>query len=524
MAREVTTIPSTLDFFTKTPLKTNKKKRVAAYARVSTDNPEQLTSFETQKSYFAKYIKENPDWEIVSIYADEGISGTCIKHRKSFQNMVEMVRRGEIDIVLAKSVSRFARNVLDTVSLTREFRGLGVDVFFEEDNLHTIDPASEFTLAIYASIAQEESRHISENVKWSLRHNFSQGKVTIAFSNFLGFKRGENGEILIDENEAPTVREIYRLFLIKGMTPNGIAKELMSKGYKTVRGGTKWTYNNVVSILTNEKYKGEAILQKGFVKDYLEHKMVKNEGQLAKYHVKNSHPAIIDIPTWDMVQLEIARRAKLGASYSSTDLFGSRVFCADCGSLYGKKLWHSNDKYTKSIYQCNKRFINHCHTPNLSEEEIKEKFLIAYGKITENKEEVLTALQEAIDALTDTKEEEDKLVDLNLQMTGIEEANKKLIEEKKSHVELPDDFEKREKLLISKFNKVDSEINSIKKKIELKGIKKSKMESMLSAIKNSVSALAGWNRDLWMMVVESAEVNRDGSITFVFFGGMKVRV
>ena len=524
MAREVTTIPSTIDFFTKTPLKSVQKKRVAAYARVSTDNPEQLTSFETQKSYFAKYIKENPDWEIVSIYADEGISGTCIKHRKSFQNMVEMVRRGEIDIVLAKSVSRFARNVLDTVSLTREFRGLGVDVFFEEDNLHTIDPASEFTLAIYASIAQEESRHISENVKWSLRHNFSQGKVSIAFSNFLGYKRGQNGEILIDENEAPTVREIYRLFLVQGMTPNGIAKSLMKRGFKTARGGLKWTYNNVLSILTNEKYKGEAILQKGFVKDYLEHKVVKNEGQLAKYHVKNSHPAIIDIPIWDMVQLEIVRRAKLGASYSSTDLFGSRIFCDDCGGLYGKKLWHSNDKYTKSIYQCNKRFTNHCRTPNLSEEEIKEKFLIGYGRMTENKEECISALQEMVTCLTDTTKEEDLLVDLGLQMTGIEEANRKLIEEKKINGELPDDYEKRETLLKSKFDKVDSEISLIKNKVELKRIKKSKLESVIETIKNSQSAVIGWNRDLWMMVVESAKIHRDGSITFKFYSGLEVRV
>ena len=518
MAREVTTIPSTLDFYTKAPLMSTKKKRVAAYARVSTDNPEQLTSFETQKSYFEKYIRENPDWDIVSVYADEGISGTSLKKRVSFQEMVNGVRRGEIDIVLAKSVSRFARNLLDTISLTREFRALGVDVFFEEDNLHSIDPASEFILSIYASIAQEESRHISENVKWSLRHNFSQGKVTIPFGSFLGYKKGENGEIEIDEDQAKVVKLIYDLFLNEGMTPYMIAGELKKLRIKTVRNTDNWTYNSVLSILTNEKYKGEAILQKGFVADYLDHKVVKNEGQLAKYHVKNSHPAIIEPEFWDMAQLEVDRRNKLGRSYSSTDDFASKVICGDCGCIYGRKVWHSGTQYKTTIYQCNKKFTHHCKTPNLTEDVIKSKFVKAYNSLLNNKDKIAEDLNEVIELLTNTSQEEERLIELGIEMEAVEEANRKLIEEKKNSLEL-NKLEKRESAIRNKFNKVEKEISELKAIVELKNLKRSKMVTFVKTLESSEEGLIGWDKKVFLLTVETAKVEQNGTIRFKFYSG-----
>ena len=523
MAREVTTIPSTIDFFTKTPLMSTKKKRVAAYARVSTDNPEQLTSFETQKTYFKKYIEENPDWEIVSIYADEGISGTTAKKRKSFQSMIAKVRRGEIDIVLAKSVSRFGRNVVDIMSIVKEFRALGADIFFEEENIHSIDPASDFVLSIHASIAQEESRHISDNIKWSLRKNFADGKVTIPFSSFLGLKRGPDGEIMVDEEEAKVVKYIYMLFLTRGMTPEGIAKQLTKEGIINARKECFWTYNSVKSILTNEKYKGEAILQKGFVADYLEHKTVPNNGELPKYHVKNSHEAIIDTATWDMVQLEIKRRKDLGRSYSAVDEFASRLICGDCGGIYGKKIWHSNNQYANSVFRCNRKFERGCNTPVLRAEEVKEKFVKAYSLLINNRE-IISDLEEVIQLLTDTKKEENRLLELGVEMEGIEEANKKLIEEKKTLFDLPEDFAKREEIIHKKFGDISKEIKEVNEAITLKGQKKSKMEFFVKLLTEKKDEPIIWSKELWLLAVESAKVNQDKTITFRFFCGREIRV
>lgn len=524
MDKRVTTIPAALDPLTRAPIGQARRKRVAAYARVSTDSDEQLVSFETQKSYFREYIARNPDWDIVKVYADEGISGTSTKRRKSFQEMVEMVRRGEIDLVLAKSVSRFGRNVLDTVALTREFRALGVDVFFEEDNLHTIDPASEFTLSIYASIAQEESRHISENVKWTLRHKFSKGEVSIPFGSFLGYRKGSDGAIEIDESEAPTVREIYRLFLREGMTPGGIAKRLMELGRTTATGNPKWTHVGVLSILTNEKYKGEAILQKRFVADYLDHRVVRNDGQLAKYHVRNSHPAIIDPEEWDMVQLEVARRNSLGKSYSSADPFGCRLYCADCGGLYGRKVWHSNDRYARSVFQCNSKFGKGCGTPHLYEEEIKEKFLTAYAQAVGGGEALAADMDSLIELLTDTKAEEERMIVIASELAGIENSMKKLIEDKKALKVLPADFAKKEGVLRARFDEVSKESDALKEAIETKRLKRSKMVAFKREAAKAPGGMPVWSRELWIMSVESATVHRDKTVAFRFFNGVEVRV
>ncbi|HOQ79189.1 MAG TPA: recombinase family protein, partial [Candidatus Absconditabacterales bacterium] len=353
---KVTVIPPTIDPLTQLPINSNERIKVAAYARVSTNSDEQYTSYEAQVNYYKSYIQSKPEWEYVSVYADEGITGTNTKRRTGFNKMINDALDGKINLIVTKSISRFARNTLDTISFVRKLKDKGVEVYFEKENLWTLDSKSELILTIMASIAQEESRSISQNVTWGKRVGFKSGKVSFAYSMFLGYEKAGD-KIVIVPDEAEIVREIYKSFLVYGKTPTGIAKELKERGIKTPsKKSTNWTKNNITSILQNEKYKGDALLQKTFTDNFLEQTIIKNTGQIPQYYVENSHPAIIDKDMWELVQIEIKRRDNLGAKYSSSDIFASKLICIDCGGFYGKKKWHSNTKYERFVYQCNNKF------------------------------------------------------------------------------------------------------------------------------------------------------------------------
>ena len=334
---KVTIIPSKINPITLTPVGQVAKRKVAAYARVSTDSDEQYTSYDAQVTYYTNFINGKPNWEFVKVYADEGISGTSTKRRDEFKEMIESALNGKIDLIITKSISRFARNTLDTISITRQLKAKGIEVYFEKENLWSLDDKTEFLLTIMASIAQEESRSISQNITIGKRWGMKEGKVSFAYKNFLGYKKVD-GKIVIDEAQAETVRLIYMMFLKEGKTCTGIAEFLKSKGIPTPSGKScNWTKNTVYSILTNEKYKGDALLQKKYTADYLEHRVVPNNGELPQYYVENNHPAIIEREVWEMVQTEMMRRSMLGAAYSGNSIFASKLICGDCGKPYGKK-------------------------------------------------------------------------------------------------------------------------------------------------------------------------------------------
>jgi len=291
---KVRVIPSTINPVTLSPLDQISRRKVAAYARVSTDDEEQATSYETQVKHYTEFIQKKPEWEYVKVYADDGISGTSTKRRDGFNEMIKDALDGKIDLIITKSISRFARNTLDTISYTRKLKAKGIEVYFEKENLWSLDEKTEFLLTIMASMAQEESRSISQNVTMGKRWGMKEGRVSWAYSNMLGYKK-ENGKIMVVENEAILVRKIYQLFLREGKTCSGIAEYLKENGIPTPSGNSyNWTKNTINSILRNEKYKGDALLQKTYTADYLEHKVEKNRGHLPQYYVENSHPAIID--------------------------------------------------------------------------------------------------------------------------------------------------------------------------------------------------------------------------------------
>jgi len=522
---KVTVIPSTINPITQMPINMNSTKKVAAYARVSTNSDEQYTSYEAQVNYYQKYIQDRPDWEYTHVYADEGITGTNTKKRVEFNRMIKDALNGKINLIITKSISRFARNTLDTISYVRKLKDNGIEVFFEKENLWTLDPKSELILTIMASIAQEESRSISQNVTWGKRVGFQEGKVSFAYKNFMGYKK-EDDKIVIDEEQAVIVKIIYRMFLVEGKTATGIARYLKSQNIKTPTGKSiNWTKNTVTSILTNEKYKGDALLQKTFTDNYLEHSVVKNTGQIPQYYVENSHPAIIDRDMWEQVQVELGRREALGAQYSSSDIFASKLICEDCGGFYGKKKWHSNSKYSRFIYQCNNKFHKHkdkCMTPNLKEEDIKLKFIMAYNMAMEDKERILEDTIEVIELLADTTKLDSDISKIDGELIVISELVNKLVKENaKTSTDL-DDYDKKYEELSNRYEELKAKHEEM---IRLRSEKQGqalKMKSFVANLNQSEDILAEWNERVWMLLVESAIVHRDSRITFKFLNGEEV--
>lgn len=360
-----------------------KKKRVAGYARVSTEFEEQQTSYTAQVEYYTKYILEHKDWELIGIYTDEGISATNTKMREGFNKMIEDALGGRIDLIVTKSVSRFARNTVDCLSAIRTLKDKGIEVYFEKENIHTLDSKGELLITIMSSLAQEESRSISENVTWGFRKRFADGKFSVAYSRFLGYNKGLDGVMEIDPDEAKTVRLIYRLYL-QGFSDYYIAGYLTKRHIPTPSKKEKWNVSTVRSILLNEKYKGDALLQKMVTVNFLTKKKKKNEGEAPQYYVKGSHEAIISPAVFEKAQAERARRAELFKTtklqrYSGVSIFSTKIICGDCGCWYGPKTWHAGTRYEKIVFQCNHKYKNGtvCKSPNLTEPQIKDLFIRA---------------------------------------------------------------------------------------------------------------------------------------------------
>lgn len=328
--------------------------RVAAYARVSTDHEDQQSSLVAQTEYYEKKISEHLGWQFVRVYVDDGISGLSTSRREGFNHMMEDCLAGRIDLVLTKSISRFARNTVDTVATIRKLKEKGVGVYFEKENIFTTDSKGEFLLTIMSSLAQEESRSISENVTWGQRKRMADGKVSIAYSRFLGYDKGaEKYTMVINEEQAVTVRRIFCMFL-QGYTPHTIASLLTEDGVPTPCGCDSWSGMTVRRMLSNEKYKGDALLQKQFTVDYLQKKMKKNEGELPQYYVEEDHEPIISPWLFDYVQKRLKERSDVPGRYSGVTVLSSKLECGVCGSMYTPRPWHSTS-YNNLVWQCRNR-------------------------------------------------------------------------------------------------------------------------------------------------------------------------
>lgn len=319
--------------------------------------------------------------------------------------MVADALAGKIDLIVTKSVSRFARNTVDSLTIIRQLRENGVEVYFEKEAIWTFDSKGELLITIMSSLAQEESRSISENITWGKRKRFADGQVSVGYSHFIGYNRGEEGGLVIDEKGAEVVRLIYQLFM-QGMSAVAVADHLTALGIPTPAGKEKWQASVVHSILSNEKYRGDALLQKQFTIDFLKKKMKVNEGEVPRYYVHESHEAIIDPIEFELVQAEIAGRKKAGKWYRYKQMFAGKLVCGNCGTYYGSKVWHSTDKYRQKMWQCNNRFKKDstCRMPALSDAEVKAMFAAACARYTEDHPQIAADRKAMFQLLGDGKE------------------------------------------------------------------------------------------------------------------------
>ena len=360
---EVIVIPATIT--EKIQKNINKILRVAAYCRVSTDDEEQLTSYRNQIEHYTNKIKQNPNWKLAGIFADEGITGVMAKKRDEFLKLIDLCRDGRVDVIITKSISRFSRNIADTIKYVRELKALGVAVIFEKENIDTSKMTSEMILDMYGVFAQAESESISNNVKLGKRFGYKEGKVPMQYGQILGYRRGENNEPEIVPEEAKIIELIYYKFL-DGWSLNRLSDYLEENEYKTVKGNTVWSKATIRGILTNEKYKGDVLMQKSYVVDLFSKKVAKNNGELPMYLVKNHHKPIIPREIWDKVQVVIAKRNNIKSAtdvnmikkgkYSSKYALTGLVICGDCGSPYRRTTWTASKK--RIVWRCVNRLTN----------------------------------------------------------------------------------------------------------------------------------------------------------------------
>lgn len=435
----VRVIPATVNI-TEEIKKCYRQLRVAAYCRVSTKQEEQLNSYEVQKSHYEERIRNEPKWTLVGIYADKGITGTSTKHRDEFNKLIRQCKKGKVDMIITKSISRFARNTLDCIKITRMLREINVDVYFEEQNLHSIDASSEFYISIYGSIAQSESENMSANIIWGREQSAKNGNVSFQYKNFLGYRKGEDGNPEIDPEEAEIIKMIYDRFLA-GDSFIEICKSLEKQGIPSPGGKGTWQRSTIQSILSNEKYKGDAIINKTYIDNCISKKVKVNHGERPKYYVENNHPAIIDAGTFGRVQEELARRSgkkkvkqvgtkteqgKYSSKYALTEL----LVCGECGTPYRRCTWTARGQ-KKIVWRCINRLdygTKYCHhSPSIEESVLQEAIMKAIMQTAKQNVEVLKALKLHIGMGLDADETEDKSLDIQIRIAEIDAEFKKML-------------------------------------------------------------------------------------------------
>ncbi len=522
MAKRVTTIPATVKKYTAEPLAGTKKRRVAGYARVSTDHEDQVTSYEAQVDYYTSYIHGHDDWEFAGIYTDEGISATSTKKREGFKTMIADAKAGKIDLIITKSVSRFARNTVDSLTTVRELKDRGIEIYFEKENIWTLDSKGELLITIMSSLAQEESRSISENVTWGQRKRFADGKVSFAYSRVLGLDKGPDGRIVVNPQEAETVRLIFSLFL-EGLSPHSIAAELTKRGIKTPGGKDVWNQQTVRRMLSNEKYKGDALLQKEFTVDFLNKKTKKNEGEVPQYYVEGNHEAIINPTVFDMVQVELEKRKRGSSRYSGVSIFSNKIKCADCGGWFGSKVWHSTDKYRRVIYQCNSKYKDKkCETPHVTEEEVKAAFLSAYNKLVSEKEEIVANAETIRETLcrTDALEEEKRRLENDMAvLAGMVQS---AIDENARIAQDQGEYQERYNGLVERYDTSKARYDEVARPITEKEAQNERLAGFIKILKAQDGVIAEFDERLWSSMVDFVTVGRNKEMAMTFRDGTKI--
>ena len=505
--KQVKTIPATKARTADVPEHSDAARRVAAYARVSTTDIDQRTSYNNQVDYYTQYIREHEGWEFAGMYTDEGITGTSIRHRDGFNAMIAAAMDGRIDLIITKSISRFARNTVDTLTTVRKLKERGVEVFFEKENIYTLDSKGELLITIMSSLAQEESRSISENVTWGMRRRFAEGMVYVPYKRFLGYKKGEDGQFEIIPEEAEIVRYIYRSFM-EGKSLCQIAHQLTERRILTPTGSYKWGDNTVRNILRNEKYKGEALLQKTFRTDFLTKKSKINEGEVPQYYVENSHPAIVSPALFDAVQKEFGRRAAQGFNPTNKHYFSGKLFCSRCGGLYGSKKYMG-----RRGWRCNNQHSGKtdCKMPTLRDEDIEAAFVESLNQIIDRKEEIMDVCRKVMAQRCDTSGIEAEMAAVQSELayvTGLIEQHVSASGYASPDFEVYTDYIARRDALQDRLATLQFRHDYLKDKFD-------RIQDYLSSL-GAKASIISFQNILWMNLVSKCIVNPDGSLQIDF--------
>ena len=517
-------------------LASKRQLRVAAYCRVSTDDEEQLTSYEAQKNYYTDKIMTNKEWTMAGIFADEGITGTSARKRPEFLRMIRQCKQGKIDIVLTKSISRFARNTVDCLNYVRALKELGIAVIFEKENMNTLEIDSEILITMLGAFAQSESESISANVRWGKRQAMKEGKAIINYKHLYGYRKGADGRPEIIPEQAEIVRKIYDLFL-SGTPIRGILEYLNANRIPNISGESQWAKNAVNSILTNEKYCGDVLLQKTYIDDCINKKVKKNTGQLPMYLVQNHHEGIISRETFDAAQAELARRsagkspskknAPTGRSrYSSKYALSDRLYCGECGTRYQRCTWRNRDGSKRIVWRCVSRVDygnKYCHnSPTLDEEPLHRAILAAINSAVKDKDSIIYNLKSAMEKeLAPIAGQQLSLSEIDSQLEQLNtEFSKVLAEASESGDQAVYSDKFRE--IMQKQTALKAQRDEIQQMLAESSKAAAHVEQCRQAAETTPTAISEWDETLIRQVVESVTVETGSEIIVALKSGASI--
>ena len=482
-----------------------RKLRVAAYCRVSTEEEEQQGSFEIQKLYYTEKIESTPEWEVAGIYADDGISGVHTKKRDGFNQMIQDCKKHRIDLILTKSISRFARNTLDSIQYVRMLKQMGIAVVFEKENINTATMNSEMILTVLSAFAQAESESISQNVARGKRMGYKHGKFAFPYGRIIGYRKGADGKPEIIPEQAEIIRLIFNSYL-QGDSLQSIKAKLETAGALTARGNTAWSAQSIQRILQNEKYCGDVLLQKTFTEDVLTGVHKKNTGQLPQYYIENYHEGIVSKQMFREVQAEIARR-------NSKYALSERLFCGDCGSPYKRVTWNIHGR-KQIVWRCVNRIeygTKFCgSSPSIPEEELHNAILKAVQDLAANFTEEVAAQINGI--LHNIQTGESTKPNLQEQLEQTQQEFDRLLE-------MSLDFDEDTPFLDDRLKKLNNKIKSLKKAIEDSAARQEKLRQPEMLLSAKDLQIQEYDDALTARIIEKIVVQSRNEISIRFIGG-----
>lgn len=513
----------------------NAKLRVAAYARVSSASDDQLNSFAAQNRHYSDLISSKDNWRMVDIYADEGITGTSARKRPEFLKMIRLFKQKKIDIVLTKSISRFARNTVDCLNYIRALRELGIAVIFEKENINTLEADSEILITMLGAFAQAESESISANVRWGKRQAMREGKTIIQYNRLYAYEKGEDGKPKIIQEQAEVVRSIYDQYL-SGASLRMIKDRLEMGQIPNVTGGSQWTITAIRSILTNEKYCGDVLLQKTYISDCISRKVIRNTGQLPMYLVQNHHEGIVERKTFDAVQAEMARRSagkspsKKNAptgmtSYASKYALSERLVCGECGTLYRRCTWSKQGR-KRVVWRCVSRLdygTKYCHnSPTLDEEPLQKAILAAINSVMSEKSTLIRKITSAMEMeLAPVPGESMSLADIERRLGELNDQTRELVAES-ARVEDATACTAQLRAVMNEAAVRKEKRALIEEQRQSNAQAVRRIEDAAAAMAQASTHISEWDEALIRQLVDTVKVNSAEKITVFLRGGVQV--